>query len=197
MLQQSKGQEQRAVKASFCALTAVVGAQQLIEQVFGVEGVEKFMSMVQQISSLDDIPENLTLKGSSSYERAIIEFGFYNHNDTLGLDEYPIAIAKLESKLFEASCSLEKIQLNLKSIESEIDSEVVFDSALRNEQQRKATKSQKLEQHEYYWELSDKLEQARAKHQAILIELGLRRNQFSLLKLELQKQIATLQLQNN
>ncbi len=160
--------------------------------------------MIQQISNLEDIPENLALKGSSYYERALIEFGFWdsqdnqqnNHNETLRFEEYPIAIAKLESKLFQASCSLEKIQLNLKNIESEIDSEVVFDTTLRNEQQRKTVRNQKLEQNESYWELLEQLEQAKAEHQAIFIELDLRRNQFSVMKLELQRQIATLQLGN-
>ena len=52
MLQQSKAQEQRAIKASYCALKAVTGAQQLIEQVFGVESVEKFLSIIQQTSNL-------------------------------------------------------------------------------------------------------------------------------------------------
>ena len=196
MLQQSKRQEQRAIKASYCALKAVAGAQQLIEQVFGVEGVEKFLSIIQN-SNLEDMPENLTLEGYSSYERAMIEFGYPQDNQNqLRLNEYPIAIAQLESKLFEASCSLERLQLNLKNIETEIDGKVVFDTTLRNEQQRKTVRNQKLEQNESYWELLDQLEQARAKHQAISIELSLRQNQFSVVKLELQRQIATLQLGN-
>lgn len=197
MLQQSKRQEQRAIKASYYALKAIAGAQQLIEQVFGVEGVENFLSIIQKKSNLEDIPENLTLEGYSSYERAMIEFGYPQDNQNqLRLNEYPIAIAQLESKLLEASCKIEKIQLNLKNIESEIDGEVVFDPTLRNEQQRKIVKNQKLKQNEYYWELLEQLEQAKAEHQAIFIELDLRRNQFSVMKLELQRQIATLQLGN-
>ena len=208
MLQQSKAEEQRAIKASYCALKAVAGAQQLIEQVFGVEGAEKFLSIIQKTSKLGDgdIPENLALESYSSYERAMIEFG-YPQDDAYGnalgayqnqlrLNEYPITIAQLESKLFEASCSLERLQLNLKNIETEIDGKVVFDTTLRNEQQRKTVRNQKLEQNESYWELLEQLEQAKAEHQAIFIELDLRRNQFSVMKLELQRQIATLQLGN-
>ena len=196
MLQQSKRQEQRAIKASYCALKAIAGAQQLIEQVFGVEGVEKFLSIIQN-SNLEDIPENLAIEDYASYGRAMIEFRYpqENHNQ-LKLNEYPIAIAQIESKLFEASCKIEKIQLNLKNIESEIDGEVVFDPTLRNKQQRKIVKNQKLKQNEYYWEFLEQLEQAKAENQAIFIELDLRRNQFSVMKLELQRQIATLQLGN-
>ncbi len=39
MLQRSKAEEQRAIKASCCALKALAGAQQLIKQVFGMEGI--------------------------------------------------------------------------------------------------------------------------------------------------------------
>ena len=145
----------------------------------------------------------------TEYEQAVIDFTLKFLQPTskntphlvrcvdqeLEVNQYPLEIAKLESKLFQACCEIEKIQFDLKNIETSIDGEVAFDASLRNEQQRKTIKNQRLEQDSYYWELCDKLEQARAKHQAISIELGLRRNQFSLLKLELQKQIATLELQ--
>ena len=142
----------------------------------------------------------------TEYEQAVIDFTLKFLQPTtqntcnqgleqIELNRYPLEIAKLESKLFQACCEIEKIQLDLKNIETSVDGEVAFDSSLRNEQQRKMIKNQRLEQDSCYWELCDKLEQARAKHQAISIELGLRRNQFSLLKLELQKQIATLELQ--
>lgn len=232
MLQISKGQEQRAIQATFHALNAVTGARDLIQQAFGEEGIEelnKYLLKQPQNIELDQqhelyktlrdksCPHQLAIKAieivendnqnacRSSYDQAIIDFTLKFLQPTskntqhsahcvdqeLRLNEYPIAIAKLESKLFEASCKIEKIQLNLKNIESEIDGEVVFDPTLRNEQQRKAVKNQKLEENESYWELLVRLEQARAEYQAIFIELGLRRNQFSVVKLELQKQIAT------
>ena len=145
----------------------------------------------------------------SSYDQAIIDFTLKFLQPTskntphlarcvdqeLEVNQYPLEIAKLESKLFQACCEIEKIQFDLKNIETSIDGEVAFDASLRNEQQRKTINNQRLEQDSCYWELCDKLEQARAKHQAISIELSLRRNQFSLMKLELQKQIATLELQ--
>ena len=142
----------------------------------------------------------------TEYEQAVIDFTLKFLQPTtqntcnqgleqIELSKYPLEIAKLESKLFQACCEIEKIQFDLKNIETSIDGEVAFDASLRNEQQRKTIKNQRLEQDSCYWELCDKLEQARAKHQAISIELSLRRNQFSLMKLELQKQIATLELQ--
>jgi hypothetical protein len=90
----------------------------------------------------------------------------------------------------------------LKQIESEIDSAmpaagvaIAFDTTLKNDAQRKAKRSELLDEHPNYWEQQEILAQAKAKREAVFIELCLRRNEFSVLKLERREAIARLELQ--
>jgi len=52
-----------------------------------------------------------------------------------------------------------------------------------------------LDEHPNYWEQQEILAQAKAKREAVFIELCLRRNEFSVLKLERREAIARLELQ--
>jgi len=112
----------------------------------------------------------------------------------MNLNEYPKAIAKLQTQLFDLDLRVEQTQTMLKQIESEIDLNIAFDKELRNDAQRKAAKQQQLDEHLHYWEQQEILNQTRAKREQVYIELGLRRNEFSVLKLERREAIAKLEL---
>ena len=111
------------------------------------------------------------------------------------LSQYPQAIANLQSQLFDLELQLEQTQAMLKQIESEIDLNIAFNKELRNDSQRKAAKQQQLDEHLHYWEQQEILSQTKAKREQVHIELGLRRNEFSVIKLERREAIAKLELQ--
>ncbi|NJN13187.1 MAG: hypothetical protein HC815_36815 [Richelia sp. RM1_1_1] len=113
----------------------------------------------------------------------------------MNLNEYPQLIAKLQTQLFNLDFAVEQAQTTLKQIEAEIDSNIAFDKELRNDSQRKAARITMLDDHPNYWEQQEILSQIRAKREQVYIELGLRRNEFSVLKLERREAIARLELQ--
>jgi hypothetical protein len=113
----------------------------------------------------------------------------------MNLNEYPTAIARLQTQLTSFDLAVEHTQATLKQIESEIDSAIAFDATLKNDAQRKAKRQQLLDEHPNYWEQQEILGQARAKRESVFIELCLRRNEFSVLKLERREAIARLELQ--
>ena len=113
----------------------------------------------------------------------------------MNLNEYPKAIAKLQAQLFNLDLTVEQIQTTLKQIESEIDLNIAFNKELRNDSQRKAARQQQLDEHPNYWEQQEILGETRAKREQVHIELGLRRNEFSVLKLERREAIALIELQ--
>jgi anti-sigma-K factor RskA len=115
----------------------------------------------------------------------------------MNLNEYPTAIAKLQAQLTNFDLAVEQTQAMLKQIESEIDTRVAFDATLKNDAQRKAKRSELLDEHPNYWEQQEILGQTKAKREAVFIELCLRRNEFSVLKLEKREAIARLELQAN
>jgi len=113
----------------------------------------------------------------------------------MNLNEYPQAIAKLQTQTTNFDLAIDQTQTVLKQIESEIDSTIAFDTTLKNDAQRKAKRSELLDEHPNYWEQQEILAQAKAKREAVFIELCLRRNEFSVLKLERREAIARLELQ--
>lgn len=113
----------------------------------------------------------------------------------MNLNEYPQAIAKLQTQLCNLDFAVEQAQATLKQIEAEIDSNIAFDKELRNDSQRKAARITMLDNHSNYWEQQEILSQVKAKREQVYIELGLRRNEFSVLKLERREAIARLELQ--
>jgi hypothetical protein len=120
----------------------------------------------------------------------------------MNLNEYPQAIAKLQTQATNFDLAIDQTQTVLKQIESEIDSAmpaagvaIAFDTTLKNDAQRKAKRSELLDEHPNYWEQQEILAQAKAKREAVFIELCLRRNEFSVLKLERREAIARLELQ--
>ena len=111
------------------------------------------------------------------------------------LKEYPKAIARLQNQTFNFDQAIERIQKTIKDIELEIDSHGAFNPELRNDTQRKAKRKSMLDFHPNYWEQQEILNQTKAKREQVYIELCLRRNEFSLLKLERREAIAKLELQ--
>jgi hypothetical protein len=60
----------------------------------------------------------------------------------MNLNEYPTAIARLQTQLTSFDLAVEQTQATLKQIESEIDNAIAFDAALKNDAQRKAKRQQ-------------------------------------------------------
>jgi hypothetical protein len=113
------------------------------------------------------------------------------------LNEYPTAIAKLQAEVFDLDLLIDQTHATVKQIEAEIDSAIAFDAALRNDAQRKAKRQQLLDEHPNYWEQQEILSQYRSKREQAFIQLCLKRNEFSVLKLEKRESIARLELQAN
>ncbi|KAB8316132.1 hypothetical protein SD81_028535 [Tolypothrix campylonemoides VB511288] len=113
------------------------------------------------------------------------------------LSEYPTAIAKLQAEVFDLDLLIDQTHTTVKQIEAEIDSAIAFDQGLKNDAQRKARRQQLLDQHPNYWEQQEILSQYRTKRESCFIQLCLRRNEFSVLKLEKREAIARLELQAN
>ena len=115
----------------------------------------------------------------------------------MNLNEYPTAIAKLQAEVFDLDQLIDQTCTTTKQIEAEIDSAIAFDAALRNDAQRKAKRQQLLDEHPNYWEQQEILNQYRSKRESCFIQLCLKRNEFSVLKLEKREAIARLELQNS
>ncbi|MBD2341235.1 hypothetical protein H6G64_30150 [Calothrix sp. FACHB-156] len=113
------------------------------------------------------------------------------------LKDYPTAIAKLQAEVFGLDLTIEQTHATIKQIEADIDSQVAFDATLRNDAQRKAKRQQLIDEHPHYWEHQEILSQHRSKREQHFIELCLRRNEFSVIKLEKREAIARLELQAN
>jgi hypothetical protein len=115
----------------------------------------------------------------------------------MNFNEYPQVIAKLQAEVFGLDLAIEQTYITIKQIEADIDSQVAFDATLRNDSQRKAKRQELLDEHSYYWEHQEILSQYRSKREQLFIELCLKRNEFSVLKLEKREAIARLELQAN
>ena len=113
----------------------------------------------------------------------------------MNLNEYPQVIAKLQAEVFGLDLTIEQTHAIVKQIEADVDSQIAFDAALRNDAQRKAKRQQLIDEHPHYWEHQEILGQYRSKREQHFIELCLRRNEFSILKLEKREAIARLELQ--
>jgi hypothetical protein len=116
---------------------------------------------------------------------------------TMQLNEYPTAIAKLQAEVFDLDLLIDQTHATVKQIEAEIDSAIAFDQGLKNDAQRKARRQQLLDEHPSYWEQQQFLTQHRVKRESYFIQLCLKRNEFSVLKLEKREAIARLELQNS
>lgn len=115
----------------------------------------------------------------------------------MNLNEYPQIIAELQAKVYGLDLTIEQNHAIIKQIEADIDSQIAFDATLRNDAQRKAKRQELIDEHPHYWEHQETLSQYRSKREYLFIELCLKRNEFSVLKLEKREMIAQLELQAN
>lgn len=108
--------------------------------------------------------------------------------------DYPAAIAQKQRELLQVEQHIRRSQDILNRLTAEIDTNIAFDSELRNDAQRKAKRLELMKSGEYR-KAATQLQIVQDQHAEIEIDLTLLRNQFSVLKLELREAIASRELQ--
>ncbi|MBF2027086.1 MAG: hypothetical protein IGS48_10020 [Oscillatoriales cyanobacterium C42_A2020_001] len=110
------------------------------------------------------------------------------------LIDYPAAIAERERLLLRTDQHIRRLQDIVNRIVAEIDTEIAFDSELKNDAQRKAKRLELMSSPEYRKAVTN-LQMAHDERAEIEIDLSLLRNQFSVIKLQMREAIATRELQ--
>jgi len=111
------------------------------------------------------------------------------------LSDYPSAIATLQTRILSAAAQVRQHKESVAFQLNAIDRAIAFDESLKNEQQRKAKRSQLIETD------MDYLVSVRGQRQAeeclakLEIELEQKRSEFSVLKLQKREAIAKIELQ--
>ena len=111
------------------------------------------------------------------------------------LSDYPTAIAKLQRQILELDQEIITLSESVSLFASLIDKAIAFDTSLKNEAQRKATKLERQQDDPDYYEASTALKEAKRKRDQLGIELDLLRSQFSVAKLEARSAIVHLEAQ--
>ncbi|HEY9663177.1 MAG TPA: hypothetical protein V6C65_32430 [Allocoleopsis sp.] len=112
----------------------------------------------------------------------------------MNLNEYPAAIAKLQRQILDLDQTIIMLQESLSILAVEIEKQVIADASLTNDTKRKA-KRLELQQSDFdYCKASNELKDAQNQRDRLDIDLQLLRNQFSVLKLEERRAIATMEL---
>ena len=112
----------------------------------------------------------------------------------MNLNEYPNAIAKLQRQILKLDQDLIGMQDTLSVVGLEIEKQVVNDASLTNDTKRKAKRLDLQQSDPDYSKAAIELKTAQCKRDRLDIDLLLLRNQFSVLKLEERKAIATMEL---
>ncbi len=110
------------------------------------------------------------------------------------LNDYPPAIAKLQRQILKLDQEITQYQETLAVLGLELEKLVLADSSLTNDTKRKARRLELQQSDIDYCRAANDLKEAQAKREALDIDLLLLRNQFSVLKLEERRAIATLEL---
>ncbi|HIK55855.1 MAG TPA: hypothetical protein IGS37_11915 [Synechococcales cyanobacterium M55_K2018_004] len=110
------------------------------------------------------------------------------------LTDYPDAIAQKQRQLLQAEQHIRRLQDVLDRMTAEIDTTIAFDFTLKNDAQRKAKRSELMQAVEYRRALANLLA-AQDRRTELEIDLGLLRNQFSALKLEMREAITHREMQ--
>lgn len=110
------------------------------------------------------------------------------------LNEYPKAIAKLQYQILDLDQDIIGRQETLNILGVEIEKQIVADSSLTNDTKRKAKRLELQQSDLDYCKASNALKEAQVQRERLDIELLLLRNQFSVLKLEERRAIATMEL---
>ncbi|WP_416669057.1 hypothetical protein [Egbenema bharatensis] len=108
--------------------------------------------------------------------------------------DYPAAIAEKQHQLLRADQHIRRLKDVVDRLTAEIDTDIAFDTELRNDAQRKAKRIEMMNGATYRKALAN-LQIAYDERAELEIDLNLLRNQFSVLKLEKRETIATRELQ--
>jgi hypothetical protein len=108
--------------------------------------------------------------------------------------DYPTAIAQKQRDFLREEQHVRRLQEIVNRHMAEIDTQIAFDSDLRNDAQRKAKRIELMRSadHQRAWA---NLQMAQDRRAELEIDLSLLRNQFSVLKLEMREAIASRELQ--
>lgn len=110
------------------------------------------------------------------------------------LIDYPAEIAEKQRQLLRIEQHIRRLQEIVNRLTAEIDTEIAFDSDLKNDAQRKAKRLELMSTAEYRKAVANLL-MAQDERAEIEIDVNLLRNQFSVLKLQLRETIAARELQ--
>jgi hypothetical protein len=110
------------------------------------------------------------------------------------LNDYPQAIAKLQRQILDLDQELIMLQESLSILGVEIEKQIVADAALTNDTKRKARRLELQQSDPDYANAARELTVAQIERERLDIDLLLLRNQFSVLKLEERRAIATMEL---
>jgi hypothetical protein len=102
----------------------------------------------------------------------------------LRLDQYPSAIAQASHHVNELEQNLGEIRQHIARLEGNADMVVAFETALKNDNQRKARRFEVLQVNQEYQRAMDSLNRATTEKAHALAQLERLRNEFSVAKLE-------------
>ncbi len=108
----------------------------------------------------------------------------------LRLDQYPSAIAQAAQHVNELEQHLVDIRIHIGRLEGNADMVVAFETALKNDNQRKARRFEVLQVNPEYQRALDALNRATTEKANALAHLERLRNEFSVAKLETRLAIA-------
>ena len=106
------------------------------------------------------------------------------------LDQYPAAIAQAAHHVNELELNIAEIRQHLARLEGNADMVVAFETALKNDNQRKARRFEVLLVNQEYQKAMDTLIQLTTEKANALAHLEYLRNQFSVAKLQARLAIA-------
>lgn len=111
------------------------------------------------------------------------------------LSDYPNAIAEVQRQLLQVQQRLRTAKETVIFCLSTLDRAIAFSTELKNDAQRKAKRTELMESDSDYIEAQQALQRLEDLQAELEIELGLLRNQFSVLKLERREAIAQIEAQ--
>jgi hypothetical protein len=110
----------------------------------------------------------------------------------MNLRNYPTAIAKLERKLHRLDVEIRHHQNATERLTAQIERIIATDPDLRNDQHRKARRSELMEQEDYTQAL-DALQAAQDERTLLRIDLQLLRDHFRVALLETRQAVAQIE----
>jgi hypothetical protein len=114
----------------------------------------------------------------------------------MNLSEYPAAIAKLQTRILSISAQVRQHRETTAFCLNAIDRAIAFNESLKNEQQRKAQRTQMMETDMDYLVSMRGQRQAEELLTKLEIDLELKRSEFAVLKLQVRERIANAELQH-